>query len=170
MKKIQYLYLFGLLALTGFLNQGCNTEERPPKLEAIKYEQLFDIIKAEDDKLYVVNFWATWCRPCMKEMPGFLAVDSAYRRNDNYQMILVSLDKSSALNAEVKSVVQTMKMKPDVYLLDDVKRMNTFITALNGTWSGSIPATALYKNGIQLEFHEGEMTKLDLEQLIKKHI
>ena len=65
--------------------------------------------KQMDGKLYVVNFWATWCRPCMEELPDFLEVNEAYTVNDQYQMILVSLDKSSALQTEVKSVVQTCR-------------------------------------------------------------
>ena len=63
-----------------------------------------------------------------------------------------------------------MQIKPDVLLLDDAKRMNEWIPAINNQWSGSIPATALYKNGKQLEFHEGKLTKPELEKLIKKHI
>ena len=48
--------------------------------------------------------------------------------------------------------------------------MNEWIPAINDQWSGSIPATALYKNGKQLEFHEGKLSKSELEKLIKKHI
>ena len=83
MKTTQTIYINILLAVICILGIGCNTEEQPPKLDAVNYEQLFDVIKAENNTLYVVNFWATWCRPCMKEMPGFLSVDSAYRSNNN---------------------------------------------------------------------------------------
>lgn len=150
---------------------GCSTKDKAqaPKLEAVNYDQLFSLVQQNDDKLYVVNFWATWCRPCMEELPHFLEVDDEYRKGDDYQMILVSLDKSTNLNTTVAGVVKRMNIKPDVLLLDDAKRMNDFINLINVEWSGSIPATVLYKNGKQLAFHEGQLSKEELDDLIKTH-
>ena len=169
MKLIRSKLLVGLFATT-FVFTSCSKKiERMPKLEAVKYEQLFSILKQNDDKLYVVNFWATWCRPCMEELPHFLEVDETYRKDDDYQMILVSLDKSNSLQTSVAKVVKTMNIKPDVFLLDDTKRMNEFINLIDPAWSGSIPATVLYKNEKQIFFHEGQLSKTELEELIKKH-
>ncbi|MFT7591403.1 MAG: thiol-disulfide isomerase/thioredoxin [bacterium] len=156
-----------LLFLT--LIVGC-TQEQKPRLEVVNYDQLFDIIKPSDDKLYVVNFWATWCKPCMEELPHFLELDADFRSNKKYEMILVSLDNPSNLKTGVVRVVQTMNIQPNVFLLDDAKRMNEWIPAINEDWSGSIPATAFYKNGVQLEFHEGQLTKEELNNLIQKYL
>ncbi|MFT5724652.1 MAG: thiol-disulfide isomerase/thioredoxin [Bacteroidia bacterium] len=148
---------------------GCQ-KPKQARLDAVNYEALKSVIEKNDNKLYVVNFWATWCKPCMEELPHFLEVDEQFSKNKNYEMILVSLDKSSNLNVGVANVVRTMAITPDVLLLDDAKRMNEWIPAINEKWSGSIPATALYKNGIQLSFKEGKLTKQELETLIHKHI
>jgi thiol-disulfide isomerase/thioredoxin len=161
--RISFLSLFVTLCLS-----GCT--EKESRLDAVNYTQLFDNILVDDDKLYVVNFWATWCKPCMEELPSFLELDKELRPNSHYQMILVSLDKSTSLNTSVSSVVETMNIQPDVLLLDDAKRMNEWIPAINENWDGSIPATALYRNKKQLEFHTGQLTKEELKILIDKHI
>jgi len=152
-----------------FISVGCNNTKNK-RFEAVKYDQLLSIVKQNDDKLYVVNFWATWCRPCMEELPHFLEVDAEYRTNKKYEMILVSLDMSSNLHEGVAKVVKTMHIQPDVLLLDDAKRMNDWIPMIDTDWDGAIPVTAFYKNGKQLYFHEGQLSKSELEQLIKKHI
>ncbi|MCO4820169.1 MAG: redoxin domain-containing protein, partial [Bacteroidetes bacterium] len=156
MSRLQQALLYLAVLTFAILGNSCN-QQQTSRLEAVNYDLLFDNIKTNDGKLYVVNFWATWCKPCMEELPYFLEVDDTYNSKDDYQMILVSLDKSSALQTEVKRVVRSMQIKPDVLLLDDAKRMNEWIPAINDQWSGSIPATALYKNGKQLEFHEGKL-------------
>lgn len=159
----------GAILLLVVLIVGCSKAQKP-RLEGVNYDQLFNIIKPSDDKLYVVNFWATWCKPCMEELPYYLELDTDLRSNKGYEMVLVSLDKSSNLNTGVAKVVQAMNIKPNVFLLDDAKRMNEWIPAINKDWGGSIPATALYKNGVQLEFHEGQLTKEELNNLIQKHL
>lgn len=143
-------YIFFIAASLFF--GGCQPNApTKQKLEAVNYEQLFSTIKQNDDKLYVVNFWATWCGPCMEELPHFIEVDEEYRNNKGYQMILVSLDKSTSLNDAVLNVVNTMKIKPDVLLLDDNKRQGEWIDMVNKNWDGAIPVTALYKNRKRLE-------------------
>lgn len=149
---------------------SCKVEHKAPVLDAVNYDQLNNIMLKNDDVLYVVNFWATWCKPCMEELPHFLEVNDENASNKNFKMILVSLDKSDNLRHGVQAVVNSMDIKTDVYLLDDAKRMNEWIPAINENWSGSIPATAFYKNGKQLDFHEGQLSKSELQELIKNNL
>ena len=68
------------------------------------------------------------------------------------------------------SVAEEYKMDADLLLLNDVKNMNKWIKEVNLNWSGAIPATVFYKNGKQLYFKEGQLSKTELETLIKKHL
>jgi len=125
-------------------------------------------IKQNDDKLYVVNFWAAWCVPCVEELPDFVKLYNEYKKDIDFEMVLVSLDRASDLETKVEPFVQKHNITPPVFILSDVKRMNEWIPAINTHWSGAIPATAIYKNGKQLFFKEGIMSYEELKKVINK--
>ena len=55
-------------------------------VKIIKFEDLELLIKKNDNKLYVINFWATWCKPCVIEMPEFMEVNKMYSKNHAFKM------------------------------------------------------------------------------------
>jgi len=139
-------------------------------VKIVRFADLEAVMKKNDDKLYVINFWATWCRPCVLELPEFMEVNDAYRNNPHFKMILVSLDMAKEAETTVRTFLEKRKLDVDVYLLDDNKRMNEWIPAIDKNWSGAIPATVFYRNGEKVEFIENKMQKSELEQLIKKYL
>jgi hypothetical protein len=62
------------------------------------------------------------------------------------------------------------QIRPDVYLLDDIKRMNYWIPLIEKEWTGSIPATLIYKNGKKLFFDEKQLDQATLTQIINKFL
>ena len=169
-----------LMALMSFNIQAQNTKKKMDgsvttshvdhKVTVINFDKFESLVKKKDNKLYVINFWATWCRPCVMELPEFMEVNRMYRSNPNFKMILVSMD----LSKEVESVVQPFlvknKIDAEVYLLDDNKRMNQWIPSIDKNWGGSIPATVFYRNGEKLEFKESKMKKSELVKIIHKYL
>lgn len=141
-----------------------------PEFKIINFNQLQNILNRNDNTLYVVNFWATWCKPCVAELPEFMEVNNMYKQKPGYKMILISLDMADNFQTGVKSFLLKNKIDTDVYLLDDNKRMNEWIPAVDKSWSGAIPATVLYKNGKKLDFIENKMQKNQLIQLINNHL
>ncbi len=139
-------------------------------LKAVNYDELKSIIQKEDGKLYVVNFWATWCKPCIEELPHFMEVNELYKSDPNFKMILVSLDNEKALDTKVKRFIESNHLNVDVYLLDDNKKMNEWIPATDKTWSGAIPATIFYKNKKKVYFKELQMTQYELEDIINENL
>ena len=139
-------------------------------VKIVRFADLEAVMKKNDDKLYVVNFWATWCRPCVLELPEFMEVNDAYRNNPRFKMILVSLDVAKEAETTVRAFLEKRKMDVDVYLLDDNKRMNEWIPAIDKNWSGAIPATVFYRNGEKVEFIENQIQKSELEQIINKYL
>jgi len=139
-------------------------------LKSVNYEELQSIVQKDDGKLYVVNFWATWCKPCIDELPVFMQVNELYQSDPNFKMILVSMDNVKTLDTKVKRFIENNHLNVDVYLLDDNKRMNEWIPATDTNWSGAIPATVFYKNGKKILFHELKMTQYELEDVINENL
>lgn len=159
-----------LLMLFGACNKKNSQAVNKPQVLSLHtdYHKVFEKFDQPNDTLYVVNFWATWCQPCIEELPDFMKLNEAYRNNGNFKMILISLDKASDVDTKVKSFISKNSITPDVYVLSDNKRMNEWIPKIHKTWSGAIPATAIYRNGKQLFFTEGKISYTDLQNTLNK--
>lgn len=155
-----------------FLGAGCSFGSKTDKIEEISivnFEQLEPEFTKNDDVLYVVNFWATWCAPCVTELPHFMEINSEFSKADNFRMILVSLDDSENLEGPVKKFIEDKNLKGvELYLLDDIKRMNDWIPAVDSAWSGSIPATLFIRNGISLKFVSSAIEKDELREIVEE--
>jgi len=179
MKKI-----FSLIVLIFSISFCFSQEETPPYQEIpaqnekkviisdipiIKYELLEQKIKEEKDVFLVLNFWSTTCAPCVKELPDFIEINDKFKANPKFKMLLVSLDRAK----DKERVIQFVKNKTltaEVVLMDDIKRMNTWIPKFEKNWDGNIPVTIFYKNGEKIHFNDGEMSKEDLENIIVKNL
>lgn len=115
------------------------------------------------DEMVVYNFWATWCKPCVEEMPYFEMLNKEYGPQ-KVKVVFVSLDFKSKLE-KVKTFSTEKKLQAEVVLLD-APDYNSWIDKISSQWSGAIPATLVVKNGKQL-FHEGPFTYQELENFIK---
>ena len=161
-------FLLALLAITFF---SCSSTQKEYQIKkVIDFDEYQKIIANNNDKLLVVNFWATWCKPCVEELPHFMEVNNAYRDNPDYKMILVSLDKADMLNSGMSDVAQKVNFTPDLYILNDNTRMNEWIPAIDSSWSGAIPATVFYQNGVKKDFVEGQLKKSTLTQKINNYL
>ncbi len=172
MRKL-FILIMAAISLTGFAktNEKKTTgTNQKHMLKSVNFDELKTIIHKNDNKLYVVNFWATWCKPCVEELPGFMEVNKNYSKDPRFKMVLVSLDLASEMDTKVKAFLLKNNIDVDVYILDDNKRMNEWIPAVDAKWTGAIPATILYRNGKRLEFKEGRLQKNELEQIINKHL
>jgi thiol-disulfide isomerase/thioredoxin len=109
-----------------------------------------DIIK-ENDSIYVINFWATWCAPCLKELPYF---EKLHTDNPKVKVILVSLDSQKDLEKKLIPFVARKQLTANVILLSD-KDYNSWLNKIDESWSGAIPAT-LILNGKRKLFAERE--------------
>lgn len=181
MRKYTNIFLLiGLILLSiscgsSTSNQATESKEAVVSIDtaaihAIQYESLFEKFQQQNDTLYVVNFWATWCLPCVKELPEFMIVNKNFQGNAPYKMILVSLDPVSALQEKVKPFIIEKQLGVQHYLLDDINRSNEWMKKIDPSWTGSIPATVLYKNGQPLSFTEGTLTETELTALINQHL
>ena len=132
-------------------------------VETIDYEGLEKLITKDDDKIYVVNFWATWCKPCVEELPAFEKMYETYK-NQQVELILVSLDFPNQIESRVIPFIEKNNLKGTVVLMADPDQ-NTWIPKVDKTWSGAIPATLIYNKNSR-KFYEQSFTYKELEEKI----
>lgn len=114
--------------------------------------QLQDRLARGGDTTFVVNFWATWCKPCVEELPAFDQLSRTYR-NEKMKVILVSLDNPAERETKVAPFIRKKGYDVcDVVLLNESKP-HLWIDRVDQSWSGSIPAT-LFLNGTHRLFGE----------------
>ncbi|WP_040496784.1 TlpA disulfide reductase family protein [Fulvivirga imtechensis] len=134
------------------------------KTEVIKFDRLQALMDKKGDKVTVINFWATWCGPCVKELPYFESV-AAVRQD--IEVYLISLDFVEKLD-RVNSFIERKKLKSRVLLLDEID-YNSWIDRVDKSWSGAIPATLLLNPATgKRKFVESELEEGELEQLIEE--
>lgn len=136
-------------------------------LEVYDYDGLEPLINQKDDKVHVVNFWATWCGPCIKELPYFEAINEKYK-NEGVEVLLVSLDFPNKYETALKPYIKKHKLKSKVVALNDTNQ-NRWIPAIDESWSGALPATIIYK-GDQRMFYEKSFTQDELETELKQFL
>ncbi|WP_445725577.1 TlpA family protein disulfide reductase [Flavobacterium sp.] len=129
-------------------------------IEEINYDGLELLLNKQDDKTYVINFWATWCKPCVEELPSFQQLYENYK-DKNVEVILVSLDFKNQLETRLIPFIKEHNLKPTVVLMVDPDQ-NTWIPKVNTEWSGAVPATIIY-NKNKRAFFEQSFTYKKLE-------
>ena len=143
---------------------SCNNQSKD-SIEVVDFDDLYSKIDLSGDKTYVINFWATWCAPCVKELPYFEEVNKQ-SEDKNTEVILVSLDFPSQIETKLKPYLKRNKIKSRVILLDDSK-MNTWVPKVYEQWDGGIPAT-LIVNSSNYNFYPKPFKKEELFTEINK--
>lgn len=128
-------------------------------IKIVDYEGLAPLLASKNDTTYVVNFWATWCKPCVKELPYFEKLNESYK-DKKVKVVLVSLDFPRQLEKQVVPYVKK-NLKSEVWLLDDADA-NGWIPKVDKTWSGAIPATIIYNKNDRM-FYEHSFTYEELK-------
>ena len=130
-------------------------------IEVYNFEEFERFLKEEQDQIYVINFWATWCKPCIQELPYF---ETAQNKHKDVRVILVSLDFPNKLQNQLIPFVKKNSIQSQVILLDDPHE-NEWIPKVDSTWSGDIPATLMVK-GSKRKFYEKSFNEKELENEI----
>ncbi len=163
-----YRHNFLILLLGLFLGIEVAAQQAPlPPLYTLydSMPQLEERIKQSANSTLVNKFWATWCKPCVEELPIFEQVNERYAAK-NVKVLLVSLDFKSQLQKRFLPFLETTKLKSEVILFAD-QDANTWIPRVNEDWDGAIPATFIVR-GNKHNFHQGRFNDFtDLEAFMR---
>ena len=131
-----------------------------------KMRVLADYIKTSKTPL-IVSFWATYCVPCIKEIPYFQELAKKYEEK-GVRLLLVSLDFKESYPEKIKKFSAKMRFSAPIVWLDETNA-DYFCPQIDSKWSGAMPATLLINNltGYRTFFEE-EISKVKLEAEIKK--
>ncbi len=139
------------------------------EVKKIKIDPLLERLAKTDGKTLVVNFWATWCKPCVKELPYFEQLNADYA-DKNVRVLLVSLDFPEDYEGKLKTFVKSKNLRSELFWLDE-PNPNDWINKIEPTWQGAIPATLIVKkDGKFAQFHSGEFDYASLKAFVEKHL
>lgn len=141
------------------------------KAQQISIYKADDLVKriSNTDTFYVVNFWATWCGPCVKELPEFDKL-KFHLSGKPVKILLVSLDFKEAYPKKIANVIRKKDLQHEVVWFNETNA-NEFIPKISNEWQGSIPATLLfYKKMEYRNFFEGSITAEQLQLMIEKQL
>ncbi len=157
---ITVFVLLSFVSLEGFSSSS-------KQIEVMNFEQFSPLLKNSSDTVYIINFWATWCAPCVREIPAFEKILKEYSGR-KIRIILVSLDFRNQLESRLIPFVENMGMKNQVILLD-APRANRWIPLVDESWSGALPATLIYNQNsrtfLEKELHFEELDKIISQKL-----
>lgn len=157
MKKTAFVIAFFCFAIVAAAQQI-------PKLKMAGVVKNFS---NKNDTVYVINFWATFCKPCVAEIPGFIKIANKYK-NEKVKLLLVSLDLPSFYPKRIARFAAKNNFTTNIAWLDETDA-DYFCPMIDKAWSGVIPATIMVntKTGYK-KFFEAELNGEEFEMELKK--
>ncbi|MCS6904514.1 MAG: TlpA disulfide reductase family protein [Bacteroidia bacterium] len=130
------------------------------------FSELEQYLQQYQGKVVVVNFWSTWCRPCIEELPYFERLNEEWKER-KVKVILVSVDFLSEIDSRLVPFLQKKQLKSEVVVLNE-KDPNEWIDRVNSQWSGAIPATLLVDSaGKRVAFAAKPFTYQELQKFVQ---
>jgi thiol-disulfide isomerase/thioredoxin len=137
-----------------------------PKLAPVNEASYPKLIAEHRGKVVLVDFWATWCVPCRKEMPELAKLESRLRAK-GLQLITISADEPEK-QSQAEALLAQYNVPEPAYIRranDDDK----FINSIDTKWSGALPAIFVYdKSGRKVKMFVGETSIKDVEAAVAK--
>jgi len=160
-------HVFILLVMAALVFDGVSAigATRTPPIKKIKITDLQDYI-AHCDHPLIVSFWATFCVPCVKEIPYFESTVARYQPQ-KVELILVSLDLPSYYPGRINDFVQKSNFKSSVWWLNETDA-DYFCPKVDARWTGGIPCSLFINNATHYRrFFDRQLTEPQVEQEIK---
>jgi thiol-disulfide isomerase/thioredoxin len=140
---------------------GVNAQE----IKAIKITELARAIRESKTPL-IINFWATFCVPCIQEMPYFQEMTKKYE-SKNVALMFVSLDLREAYPTKVNAMANKLKLTSPVVWLNETNA-DYFCPLIDSSWTGGMPSSLFVNNSTGYhKFFEDQLSREKLEKEIQ---
>jgi peroxiredoxin len=146
---------------------GCSTKWSDKRTDALKWLERADaepvelkpideiglerLVRNDTDKLLVVNVWATWCGPCVAELPDFVTMNRMYRKR-NFQLVTISMDEPEQKDAALKLLRENHASTTNY--ISSVTNRDRLADILDKEWQGPVPHTVLIAPGGKIVYRK----------------
>lgn len=138
--------------------------EEPVTVSKLDEAALAKLVKNDTENLLLVNVWATWCGPCVKELPEFVTMNRMYRHR-NFQMVTISMDEPGDGEAVLKQLQKNHVSGMNYHLA--IADRDRFANLLDPKWEGPVPYTLLIAPGGKIVYRKaGEIEPLAMKRAI----
>ncbi len=145
----------------------CSYGVKAQKVLSITKSDLSALLSSKSDTIYVINFWATWCKPCVEELPVFEKVHQEYA-GKKVKVILISNDFKKQVEPKLKPFLKSKKIQSDVWWMNETDP-NVWVNIVEPMWEGSLPATLIFRGSDQKRFfNEGQLSEQTILAIIQK--
>ena len=128
-------------------------------IQVYNFNEFEPLLYSSEKKIKIINFWATWCVPCVKELPFF---EEYAKANSNVEVLLVSLDFAEDAHTKILNFIKKRGISSEVVVLDD-PNANAWIDKVDPNWSGAIPFTIIFNGDKRLYFERSFESAKDIE-------
>lgn len=139
------------------------TEASGQPIQLIDGDGIAVLSSLSNDTTYILNFWATWCSPCVEEIAIFEKIHRD-KMNPKVKVILVSLDFINQVDSRVIPFLEKKGISAEVRIMTDTD-YNAWIDRVDPSWTGAIPATLIYNRDRRV-FLEKELSYNELVKQI----
>lgn len=133
-------------------------------IPVVNYNQLQNSLQTSSDTTYVINFFASWCAPCIKEIPTLVNYSNTHA-GEKIKLLFVSVDLKKEYEKNLPSIISKNHITQTVYFLDEPT--GNWISSVDSSWKGSIPATLIMRKSYKKLIANPVTTKI-LDKYIKK--
>ena len=145
-----------------FLSLG-SIASAPPRL--VDASDVMKLVASHEGEIVLLNFWATWCPPCVREFPLLVDIEKAYR-DRGVTVISVSIDFPEKMEDELQPFLERHQPSFEVYLKKDGD-VTAFTRTIDPDWKGTLPATFFYdRRGVPSVKRYSEMTRPEIERIL----
>ena len=151
------------------LNKKIHEEwaKRPVTIDSLSAQGVKELVSNNGDKLRLINVWATWCGPCIQELPDFVNTDRMYRERD-FEFITITTDNTDKM-PKALSMLKKMEASNKNYIYSGGDKYQ-LIDAIDPQWQGALPYTLLVEPGGKVIYRkQGAVDMMELRKAIVEH-
>jgi thiol-disulfide isomerase/thioredoxin len=139
------------------------------QIRVVCWSDVQQIVENQSDTTYILNFWATWCKPCVEELPAFEKLKDNFS-TQKLKIIMISMDFVKDINSRVVPFVKQKQLKNQIWLLNEPD-YDAWINKISPEWSGAIPVTLILNNKKQKkQFYQKSLTYNDLTNYLSEFL